>query len=198
MSNRPLGIPFYRLPKQSGQAIVTLSDGIGGRRDVLLGRYGTAESRVEYARVIAEWEVSGRRLALAIRCQPPRWATTDSAWPAHVASSRTAGSRSIGSKGFAAGLACDTDATTARGTQRDRRAASAACLKRETQGEQRMHQSSPKPPAVLDHVGLRCRRSGYQELKVVYTRRRGGKVGRRRECRNCGTRMSTCEREVGG
>src|SRR5260370_40776626 len=66
MSNRPLSIPSYRLHKQSGQAIVTLSDGISGRRDVLLGRYGTAESRVEYARVIAEWEVSGRRQAPAL------------------------------------------------------------------------------------------------------------------------------------
>jgi len=29
---------------------------------VLLGKYGTAESRAEYARVIAEWEANGRRL----------------------------------------------------------------------------------------------------------------------------------------
>jgi hypothetical protein len=48
-------------------------------------------------------------------------------------------------------------------------------------------------------LGLRCRRCGHQELKVIYTRRRrGGKVGRRRECRNCGSRISTCEREVCG
>jgi integrase len=40
---------------------VTLPDGLGGRRDVLLGRHGTPESRAEYARVIAEWEASGRR-----------------------------------------------------------------------------------------------------------------------------------------
>jgi integrase len=40
----------------------TLSDGLGGRRDVLLGKYGTAASRAEYARVIAEWEASGRHL----------------------------------------------------------------------------------------------------------------------------------------
>src|SRR5262245_52321374 len=60
MSNkRP--IPSYRLHKQSGQAIVTLPDGLGGRRDVLLGKYGTPESRTEYARVLAEWEASGRR-----------------------------------------------------------------------------------------------------------------------------------------
>ena len=47
-------IPSYRLHKQSGQGIVTLTDGLGGRRDVLLGKYGTAASRQEYTRVIAE------------------------------------------------------------------------------------------------------------------------------------------------
>jgi hypothetical protein len=61
MSHRS-GIPSYRRHKKSGQAIVTLTDGLGGRRDVLLGKYGTAQSRIEYARVIAEWEASGRRL----------------------------------------------------------------------------------------------------------------------------------------
>jgi hypothetical protein len=55
-------IPTYRLHRQSGQAVVTLPDGLGGRRDVLLGKHGTAESRVEYARVIAEWEANCRRL----------------------------------------------------------------------------------------------------------------------------------------
>src|ERR1700748_1381188 len=58
-------IPSYRLHKQSGQAIVTLTDGLGGRRDVLLGPHGTAASRVEYARVIAEWEAARRRLTAA-------------------------------------------------------------------------------------------------------------------------------------
>jgi integrase len=55
-------IPSYRLHKQSGQAVVTLTDGLGRRRDVLLGHHGGPESRVEYARVIAEWEANGRRL----------------------------------------------------------------------------------------------------------------------------------------
>jgi integrase len=59
MSDR---VPSYRLHKQSGQAIVTLADALGQRRDVLLGKYGTAESRTEYLRVIAEWESSGGRL----------------------------------------------------------------------------------------------------------------------------------------
>ncbi len=62
MSRTP-SLPKYRLHKQSGHAIVTLSDGLGGRRDVLLGPYGAAVSRREYARVIAEWEAKGRQLA---------------------------------------------------------------------------------------------------------------------------------------
>jgi hypothetical protein len=57
-------VPSYRKKKtKTGTfAVVTLPDGLGRRRDVLLGRYGTAASRQEYARVIAEWETSGRRL----------------------------------------------------------------------------------------------------------------------------------------
>jgi integrase len=55
-------VPTYRLHKQSGQAVVTLPDGLGRRRDVLLGAYGTPESRKEYARVLTEWESNGRRL----------------------------------------------------------------------------------------------------------------------------------------
>jgi integrase len=59
---RQPSVPSYRLHKQSGQAIVTLRDGFGNCRDVLLGEYGTPESRTEYARVIAEWEASKHRL----------------------------------------------------------------------------------------------------------------------------------------
>lgn len=62
---RSKSVPTYRLHKQSGQAVVTLVDPTGRRKDVLLGRYGTTESRAEYARVIAEWEVNARRLAKA-------------------------------------------------------------------------------------------------------------------------------------
>jgi integrase len=54
--------PSYREHTSSGQAIVTLSDGLGNRRDVLLGKYGTPASRAEYARVIQEWEANGRQL----------------------------------------------------------------------------------------------------------------------------------------
>jgi integrase len=68
MSNKAR-VPTYRRHKQSGQAIVTLPDGLGGRHDVLLGSYGTAASRAEYARVIAEWEANGRRLPPQSTCK---------------------------------------------------------------------------------------------------------------------------------
>jgi hypothetical protein len=55
-------IPAYRLHKQSGQAIVTLPDGLGGRRDFTLGEYGSSKSRAEYARLLSEWEAGGRCL----------------------------------------------------------------------------------------------------------------------------------------
>jgi integrase len=61
MSRTPKN-PKYRLHKQSGQAVVTLPDGLGGRRDVLLGEHDSRESKAEYDKVIAEWLVNGRRL----------------------------------------------------------------------------------------------------------------------------------------
>jgi integrase len=67
MSRPRKSVPSYRLHRQSGQAVVTLPDGFGGRRDVLLGPHATPESRQEYLRVLAEWEANGRRL-------PPRGA----------------------------------------------------------------------------------------------------------------------------
>jgi integrase len=68
--SRPRGVPSYRRHKQSGQAVVTLTDPSGQRHDVLLGQYGTKESRQEYARVLAEWEASGRRLPARDRQSP--------------------------------------------------------------------------------------------------------------------------------
>jgi integrase len=45
-------VPSYRFHKQSGQAIVTITMN-GDRKDILLGKYGTPESKVEYERVLA-------------------------------------------------------------------------------------------------------------------------------------------------
>jgi hypothetical protein len=59
MPRRKGHVPTYRLHKQSGQAIVTLPDCLGGRRDILLGRHGSKESKAEYSRVLAEWSAAG-------------------------------------------------------------------------------------------------------------------------------------------
>jgi hypothetical protein len=63
-------VPSYRLHRQSGQVIKTLTEALGGRRDALLGRYGTRASRVEYARIIAEWEAAGRSLVATSQATP--------------------------------------------------------------------------------------------------------------------------------
>jgi integrase len=63
MSKTSEKVPAYRKHKQSGQAVVTLTDGTGRRKDRLLGNYGTAASRLEYAKVVAAWEAGGRQLA---------------------------------------------------------------------------------------------------------------------------------------
>ncbi len=47
-------VPKYRLHKASGQAVVTL-DG----RDHYLGKHGTARSKAEYRRIIAEYLAAG-------------------------------------------------------------------------------------------------------------------------------------------
>lgn len=58
--------PSYRLHKSSGNAIVTLVDaGSGRRKDVILGRHNTPESKAKYHALIARWEDAGRRLDLA-------------------------------------------------------------------------------------------------------------------------------------
>ena len=51
-------VPTYRLHKQSGQAIVTVTSG-GVRKDITLGRHGSEESKAEYRRVLADL-ASGR------------------------------------------------------------------------------------------------------------------------------------------
>jgi integrase len=56
---RSVSPPSYRRHRQSGQAVVTLSDPSGRRKDYLLGPFGSAESKREYARLIAEWTAAG-------------------------------------------------------------------------------------------------------------------------------------------
>jgi integrase len=53
--SRSLAPPKYRKHRQSGQALVTLTDPSGRRRDYTLGPYGSPESKREYTRLIAEW-----------------------------------------------------------------------------------------------------------------------------------------------
>src|ERR1700722_5853041 len=78
---REKSVPSYRRHRQSGQAIVTLTDGLGSRRDVLLGKFGTKESREEYARVIAGWEANGRRIPTSARADLSLAELIDAYWP---------------------------------------------------------------------------------------------------------------------
>jgi transcriptional regulator NrdR family protein len=55
------------------------------------------------------------------------------------------------------------------------------------------------PKQSPGHAGLRCRKCGSQQFRVVYTRAApGGKIVRRRECRACATHVTTWERAIGG
>jgi len=54
---RPDFVPGYRRQKSTGQGIVTLNG-----KDHYLGRYGTAASKAEYDKLVAEWLASGRAL----------------------------------------------------------------------------------------------------------------------------------------
>ena len=51
---RPISVPSYRLHKPTGQAVVTIRQANGSRRDLYLGKHNSLDSRREYARVIAE------------------------------------------------------------------------------------------------------------------------------------------------
>ena len=53
-------IPSYRRHRSTGQAVVTVNG-----RDFYLGPYGTAASKREYDRLVAEWQLSGRTLPVA-------------------------------------------------------------------------------------------------------------------------------------
>ncbi|QDU44594.1 transcriptional regulator NrdR [Symmachiella dynata] len=52
--------------------------------------------------------------------------------------------------------------------------------------------------ALDQQRGLQCSACGHQRLRVIYTRAaKGSKLVRRRECRNCGARITTWERTAG-
>lgn len=51
--------------------------------------------------------------------------------------------------------------------------------------------------ATNNGQGLVCRKCGCRDFFVVYTRKRRGYIQRSRQCRHCGTRKTTWEREVG-
>lgn len=55
MPKLTISVPKYRLHKASGQAVVELN-----RRTVYLGQYGSPESKAEYDRAVAEWQLNGR------------------------------------------------------------------------------------------------------------------------------------------
>jgi len=58
-------IPTYRLHKQSGQAIVTITQN-GTRRDILLGKYDSPESKAEYERILSQIRTPAGVLALTL------------------------------------------------------------------------------------------------------------------------------------
>lgn len=57
MPRRPNPVPTYRLHSASGQAVMTVRQPDGKRRDVYLGAYDSPESRAEYARLLQELAV---------------------------------------------------------------------------------------------------------------------------------------------
>jgi integrase len=54
--------PSYLLHRQSGQAMTVVKGPDGRRKQVLLGRYGSDQSKAEFARIVAEWDASPARL----------------------------------------------------------------------------------------------------------------------------------------
>jgi hypothetical protein len=64
-------------------------------------------------------------------------------------------------------------------------------------GKPSMPEQSSHATDVAANTGLRCRRCGHDQFRVRYTRRKPGAVMRRRECRKCGARITTKEREIG-
>ena len=59
-----------------------------------------------------------------------------------------------------------------------------------------MNGTSGETPATARAAGLECRKCGCRHFRVLYTRPAVGKLVRRRECRHCGTRVTTWEQEI--
>jgi len=57
--SRPRKDPSYRR-HSSGQAVVTLTDGLGGRKDFLLGPHNSPESKQRYHVLLARWNAAGK------------------------------------------------------------------------------------------------------------------------------------------
>jgi len=54
------------------------------------------------------------------------------------------------------------------------------------------------PESGGEKLGLVCKACGCQHFRVIYLKRlHGGVLMRRRECRNCGRRVTTRERAAG-
>jgi integrase len=58
MPRHPNPVPTYRRHKPSGQAVVTVREADGTRKDIYLGVYDSPESRAEYTRVLQELAVA--------------------------------------------------------------------------------------------------------------------------------------------
>jgi len=57
-----------------------------------------------------------------------------------------------------------------------------------------MKSRDPTQPSATERRGLVCPRCGCGHFRVIYTRpTHGGRIIRRRECRNCGRRVLTAE-----
>ncbi|MFN7590387.1 MAG: hypothetical protein ACK5UQ_18050 [Planctomycetota bacterium] len=61
-----------------------------------------------------------------------------------------------------------------------------------------MAETKKKPEQQADDRGLECRSCGCRHFYVVETRNTWGRrIRRLRECRSCGTRVTTYEKELG-
>src|SRR5262245_50650135 len=62
--------PSYLLHRQSGQAMTVVRGPDGRRKQVLLGPYGSEESKIEYAKIVAERNASTARVTSQTPANP--------------------------------------------------------------------------------------------------------------------------------